>query len=128
MKKKLLAVLIPLGIVIVLLAGFYLSTGGKCGAVYMTDFTVTEDGSVIVLEAGVAASAGYLRTAETRADGNILKVTFYRTFGINNPIGSWNLFPLDLPENCNEIHIWRDDGEFVKILEKNTDGEWVESE
>lgn len=128
MKKKLTAALIPVGIVVILLSAFFFITGGRCGDVSLSGFTVTDDGSVMVLEAGVATSAGYLRAVSTKSDGNVLYVTFYRTFGINNSIGSRHLFPIELPEECTEIHIWRYEKGFVKTLEKNEDGTWSSTE
>lgn len=123
--KKLLKILLPsLLIVIAFITVYILVIGGRIGGVYVNDFTVTEDGGTMILEAGVSASAGYLRKADTEHEDGKAYITFYRTYGINNPNGAKAQFPIKL-DGCTEVYIWsgRDAG-FVKVLEMQN-GEWI---
>ncbi len=95
--------------------------------IILGDFSISEDGSEIILNVGVATSMGYIRGF--RDNGGGVKphyLTFYSTFGgLNSSFGSKNTFILELTPDDTEIYFNRADGGYELVLQKNVDtGEW----
>jgi len=124
-KKKFIYIVI----FIILVALVWIIGSGfiKRTDVYLSDYSVSKDGSEITLQVGVAGSMGYIRdflndTNETE----IMEMQFYSTFGgFNSSIGAKNEFVILLNPECREIYFYHNDG-FDLVLQKNQDtGEWV---
>lgn len=124
MKKKLIIIFI---FIILVVAVWMISSGFiKRTDVYLVDYSVSEDGSEITLQVGVAGSMGYVRdflndTNETE----IMEMQFYSAFGgFNSSIGAKNEFVILLNPDCHEIYFYHNDG-FNLVLQKNqATGEW----
>ena len=83
MKKKCLAAVLVFA---ALLACYLFGTGFmKNGAVYVADFAVSEDGSMITLNVGVGVSAGYVRklAVHQQAGGKLYLDPYYAFGGFN---------------------------------------------
>ncbi len=104
----------------------YVSTGFvKRTDVAIVDFTLSPDGTQMTIRTGVMSSAGYVRDISVKKDGDVLKLSFYKTFsGINNKHGAKNEFTFELPDNINEIHVYRDRYNYSVALAKNISGQW----
>lgn len=124
--KKIIAV----AVVIAILAAIYLFGTGflKCTDVFLTDYSVTEDGAAIRLEIQSASSMGYVRGFQDNGGGaKPHYLTFYRTFGgINSVLGMKKTFLLAIAPEDTEIYFNRPDGGYELVLQKDADtGEWI---
>lgn len=117
--KKVIIILV----IIILLVTVLVVTGGKRTDVALRDFQVSEDGSKITLNTMVTSSAGYTRKLKVKQGGDNKYITFYSTFGINNPIGSKDIFEIDLNSSCEEIYFYKGDGGYRLVLQKESN-EW----
>jgi len=125
MKKK--SIIILVFVILVAVAWIIGSGFIKRKDVYLVDYSLSEDGSEITLQVGVAGSMGYVRdflndTNETE----IMEMQFYSAFGgFNSSIGAKNEFVILLNSECREIYFYHNDG-FDLVLQKNQNtGEWV---
>lgn len=126
MKKK---IIVSIAIIILLIASFLIGTGFlKRTDVVLGDFTISEDGSEITLNVGVASSMGYIRNFKDKGGGvKPHYLTFYSTFGgLNSSFGSKNTFTLELIPDDTEIYFNRAAGGYELVLVKNEEtGEWI---
>lgn len=110
MKKK--SIIILVFVILVAVAWIIGSGFIKRKDVYLVDYSLSEDGSEITLQVGVAGSMGYVRdflndTNETE----IMEMQFYSAFGgFNSSIGAKNEFVILLNSECREIYFYHNDG------------------
>ena len=78
------------------------STSYPLSSAIPTEFTVSPDGTATV-RVSVVSSVGYVRDCriDTRDDG--LYLTFYSTYGLNNPNGARDTFTISCPQNAIEF-------------------------
>ncbi len=124
MKKTFIIILafaILVSVVWVIGSGF-----NKRTDVFLSDYSVSEDGNEITLQVGVLSSMGYVRgflndTNKTE----VMEMQFYSTFGgLNSSIGAKGEFVIILNPECREIYFYHNDG-FDLVLQKNhATGEW----
>ncbi len=125
MKRKLLAALV----IVCICAAFFIGTGfRKCTDVFLTDYSVAEDGTAIRLDVQTASSMGYVRGYQH--DGGGVKphyLTFYHTFGgPNSSLGTKITFLLSIAPEDTEIFFNRPDGGYALVLQKNAaTGQWM---
>lgn len=120
MKKKIAVVLAVIVVVLGLL--YFIGTGFiEQTSVVLTDYTISEDGSEIVLHISTSASLGYVRGYKDEGGG--IKphyLHFYSAFGgLNGSWGSKNEFVLKLAPDDTEIYFSRGDGGYALVLAKN---------
>lgn len=124
MKKKKIIILI---ILILLMASWIIASGFiKRTDVYLTSYSVSEDGEEITLKVSVASSMGYIRDFLNESNkAEIMKLRFHSTFGgFNSSLGAKNEFVIPLDPNCSEIYFYTNDG-FNLVLEKSPEtGKW----
>lgn len=128
MKKKL--VIVAIAAVAIFLV-YFIGTGFmKNGSVYINEYAVSEDGSKITLDIGVATSAGYIRDVTvSQQEGGKLYIDCYAAFGgINGCIGAKSRFTLPIEEGTTIIGIYRDKDCYEEVLYKDTDGSWKRHE
>jgi hypothetical protein len=123
MKKRIVIVTI---LIIIVVLGLLLSTGGKMAGIFLDDYSISEDGKVMILKVGVASSMGYVRTYKAKQDENKIYLTFYSTFGLNSKISAKNTFQINLNPSINEIYFYRGDTGYDLILKKNEEtNNWI---
>ena len=115
--KKFLIILIFIVVAIVLL--FFFGIGGKRTDVFLSDFTISEDGTRLKLNVGVTSSAGYIKTLHVKQGGDNKYITFFSTFGVNNKFGATNEFEIDLDTFCQEIYFYTGDGRIQISFKKS---------
>jgi len=100
MKKVVIFVLI----MVICLIGVYVFiplplpiTGGKMGNVAV-EYTLSEDETTISIKTKIYSSIGAIKTYKAKQDGDKLYITFYSTFGLNNPNGAKNDFDIDITD------------------------------
>lgn len=124
-KRKLLSFAILL---IIIFASYWIGTGLlERSDVVLVDYSVSEDGTEITLNAGVSGSMGYIRGYKDKGGGvKPHYITFYATFGgLNSAFGSKNEFVLQLSPNDTEIYFNRADGGYEVVLVKDEEtGRW----
>lgn len=124
-NKKLLAIIAVIGI---LMASFVVGTGfTKRTDVILTDYSVSENGTKIILKTSVESSMGYIRGFKN--DGGGVKphyLTFYATFGgINSTFSAKDKFVLEVDEDDSEVYFNRTDGGYELVLQKDAEtGVW----
>jgi len=124
-KKK---VVLIIAIIVVLIASFLIGTGFmKRTDVVLGAYSISDDGSKITLNVGVASSMGYIRNFKDNGGGvKPHYLTFYSTFGgLNSSFGAVNSFVLELAKEDTEIYFNRPNSGYELVLVKNVDtGEW----
>lgn len=114
-------------VILAVYAVYFFGTGFlKIGAAYIGDYTVSEDGSEITLDIGVAASAGFIRSAKIhQQEGGKLYIDCYAAFGgFNGSIGAKSSFTLPLDEDTESIGIYRNQNCYAVVLRKDAEGVW----
>lgn len=105
MKKRtlVLAILMIAAGILFVLPGFEKRTD-----VYLLDFSISEDGSVMTLKTMPAGSMGFIRSMETETAGNEIHCSFYRTFGgLNSGIGAKSCFQMKIDDSIEKIYFDR---------------------
>lgn len=128
MKNKKLILISVIAVIVILTASFFVGTGFiERTDVILTDYSVSEDGTQITLNASVSSSMGYIRGFKNNGGGvKPHYLTFYSTFGgLNSKFGAKNEFVLEVNEDDSEIYFNRAGGGYELVLQKNTEtGEW----
>ena len=125
MKKAIISIVIVLAV----LAGVWMVGTGfrREPAAFFYDYSVSDDGTVMTIHAGVAGSMGHIRKAVVRRneDGEI-RLDFLSAFGgLNGSIGARNTFEIPLEENSTSVSIYQGSG-YLPVLTKDPDsGEWT---
>ena len=124
MKK----VMIISAVVIVALIGTYLIGTGllKESEAYISDYTVSADGSEITIDVGVASSIGYVRKVSVyQQQGGKLYLDCYSAFGgLNGSWGAKSTYTIPLDDNTTTIALYRNTNYYEVVLEKESDGVW----
>ena len=124
--KKIITIIL-LGAV-TLTASYLIGTGYITnGCVYLGEYNVSEDGTEITFNAGVASSMGFIRGYKDEGGGvkpHYLK--FYSAFGgLNGSWGAKSEFVLPLNADDTEIYFYRGNGGYELVLQKNEEsGLW----
>ena len=125
MKRKIIVVSVSF---VVLLAAFFIGTGFmKNPNVVLGDYSISEDGSKVILYTGMANSMGYVRGYKNNGGGvKPHYLTFYSAFGgLNSSLGAKNAFTLELEPDDTEIYFNRADGGYELVLVKDEKtGKW----
>ena len=102
MNKKLVIIVT---VIIILIFAIFIITGFKERTdVFLTDYSVSEDGTKITLNVSISSSMGYTRGLKVKQGGDNKYITFYSTFGgFNSKIGAKNKFEIELNASCTEI-------------------------
>lgn len=129
MKKAVRITLVAIiTLVIVLQASHYIITGFCVRTdVGLEYYSVSEDGSEIILRTSIWSSMGFTRGFKD--DGGGAKphyLTFYSTFGgLNSKFGAQNEHILKLDPGDNEIYFNRQDSGYELVLKKDETGKWI---
>ncbi len=108
---------------------FFVSSGFKKRTdVYLQDFSVSEDGSVITVWTALAGSMGFIRAIETEQTGSALHCSFYCAFGgFNSGIGAENCFAIHADASVETIYFDRGEEAGALVLERDAaTGEWAQ--
>lgn len=127
--KKFLPVLLAFLVGVSLGVLFILPGFQKRTDVYLQDFSVSEDGSVITMQMFTIGSMGYIRAMETRQVRNEIHCSFYSCFGgLNSNFGAKSRFEIRLKDFTNPAEsIYLDRAGLGQlVLERDPDtGEWT---
>lgn len=125
--KKIITIIIAL---VILLSGVYFIGSGfvKNSSVYITDYTVSEDGKEITVETAVSSSVGYIRKANIKSADGKLYIDFYNAFGgLNGKLGAKNTFTFPLIGDVELIALYRNTDCYETVL-INDNGQWQRTE
>lgn len=121
MKKK---IVIGISFIIFVLLAIYFATGFiKRTDVILNEYSLSEDGTKMILHVKVASSMGYVRAINVKKGSYI---SFYQTFGgLNFKLGAKNMYEIELDPYCTEIYFYKGDKGYRKVLQKNQEtNEW----
>lgn len=123
MKKKFL---LPAVIAVLLLAYILGSGFMKCSSVYVSDFSVSDDGQEMTIRVFSASSAGYIRkvTVHQQYGGKLYLDCISAFGGINGSIGARSEFSVPLAEDTGRIALYRAPDCYEEILKKDSSGLW----
>ena len=124
MKKK---IFVAVAIVIALVCIYFIGSGFiKNSSACIGEYSVSEDGTEITMNIGVASSVGYIRKVEVHQQENgKMCIDCYSAFGgINGRIGAKTVFTLSLNDDTNMIAIYRGNNHYEEVLQKDTSGVW----
>ena len=111
-----------LAILIIIAVGMLFVSSGfeKRTDVYLMDFSVSEDDSVITIKILLSGSMGYIRDIKTERVNDAIHCSFYSTFGgLNSGIGAKNRFEIQLDDYSVKIYFDRGNGAEDLVLEKD---------
>lgn len=126
MKKKKIIIL-SIALVMIIVMALFIGTGfTKLTNVFLNDYSVSEDGTTLTMNVGIASSMGYIRDYNVKLGGTNKYITFYPCFGgFNSNIGAKNEFEIETPVECDEIYFYHGDGGYTLVLQRNdVTGEW----
>lgn len=126
--KKFKNICILVFIIVVGILAFYLVGSGfqKQGNAYISDFSVSEDGTEIIIKMHVSNSIGYIRkVSENQESCERLYLDCYSAFGgINGSIGAKDEFTIKVAEETKVIALYRNTNCYEEVLKKNEFNEW----
>ncbi len=121
--KKCKNICIVVFIIIVGILAFYFVGSGfqKQGSTYISDFSVSEDGTEITVKVQVSNSVGYIRkVSEDQQNGERLYLDCYSAFGgINGSIGAKEEFTIKVAEEAKVIALYRNANCYEEVLTIN---------
>ncbi len=122
------ALTIAVILIIVLIITYLFGTGLlKRGDVVLTDFYVSEDGTMLTFSTSIMTAMGYTRGFKDNGGGvKSHYLDFYSTFGgLNSKFGAKNNFELELDGDDCEVYFRRSDGGYELVLKKDDEsGIW----
>lgn len=125
-KKVILCVL---SLIIILIGIWVIGTGfTKNSSVFIDDYSISNDGSIMKIDVGVGSSVGSIRKVNVhkQEDGKIY-LDFISAFGgINGSIGAKSTFEIPIDKDCQEIAIYRSNNQYETVLKKDIDSDkWI---
>lgn len=127
MKRRLKVLAIIFVVIIIIIGALFVGSGFlKRGDVILDDFSISEDGTKMMLTVSISSSMGYTRGCSVKQDGDYQYVTFYSTFGaLNSSLGAKNKVEIELDSSCKGIYFYHHDGSYRMVLQKNeSTNEW----
>ena len=122
MDKRRNLVWVSVCIVLMLaLCGLVLPFGGRAQDAY-AEVEMLVNGRTRI-HTGIVSSVGYVRNMEMTVEGEEAYLDFYRTFGINQPIGARNEFIVRIPYEVQRMYVWQF-GEDHLLYVRGADGGW----
>lgn len=96
--------------------------------VYLQDFSISEDGSVITLRTALSGSMGYIRDMEAEQIGGGIHCSFYSAFGgLNSGFGAKNSFQIKVDGSVEKIYFDRGEEPDDLVLERDgAAGAWAQ--
>lgn len=125
MKKTLYRICVML---VVCIGLWMVGTGfRKEPSAFVDDYSLSEDGSVLTIHAGVGSSMGFIRKAAVsqRADG-ALRLTFLSAFGgWNGSIGAKTTYEILLDQNVSSVFLYQGDHDRLILKKDAGSGAWA---
>ena len=114
--------------VIIALAAVYVVGSGflKIPSAYISDFTVSDDGSEMTVHVGVGSSVGFVRkVAVHQQEGGKLYLDCCAAFGgVNGSLGAKSEYTVKLNEDTEMIALYRSTDCYEEVLRKDENGDW----
>ncbi len=125
-RKKIRRYILLISVVLLLAAYLVLPGFLPLSAIFVEDYSVSDDGSAITLTVANASSMGFVRTLHAKEDSGTLNLTPIAAFGsINGRILACNTFTFPLSEDTTIIAFYRGKDCFETTLLQDETGAWV---
>ena len=88
--------------------------------VFVSDFSLLDDGKALTVQIGVASSMGYVRSLESVGvkDGVLLLNAYSAFGGLNGSVGAKDTYALPVAEDVSAVALCRGSGNYEIVLEK----------
>lgn len=98
----------------------------KNSSAFIQDYTVSDDGTEMKITVGVGSSVGSIRKVSVhKQEGGKLYLDCISAFvGINGSFGAKNNYVISLDDDINSISLYRNDGSYEMVLERDALGKW----
>lgn len=121
-------VLMIIAAAVILSAGCYFIGSGffRLTDVFIEDYSVSADGTVMTVKIAAAGSVGHVRKITVRkGEDGVLYMDCRSAFGgINGSLGAKDVFTVPLDEKTEAIAILRDADRYENVLRKDESGSW----
>lgn len=126
-KKKWIPILLVFLIGVAAGIQFVLPGFQKSTDVFLQDFSVSGDGSVVTVETFSVSSMGFIRSMEAKQIGGEIHCSFYRAFGgLNSRFGAKNRFEIQAGGSAGRIYFDRGTSLDQLVLERDAGtGVWT---
>ena len=131
MKKPIKIAVVVISVIVFLIALYLLLPGfTKQESVYISDYTVSDDGKEMTIKIGVSSSVGYVRKVSVHQQhGGKLYLDCYSAFGgINGSWGAKSEYIIQLDEETEAIALYRNSDCYEVVLNKTEDGKWIQKD
>ena len=113
---------------IILLFGVYMILPGftRLTSVFISDYSLSDDGSEMTINVSVASSVGFVRkVAVNQQEGGKLCLDCYAAFGgINGSIGAKSEHTVKLDKDTEVIALYKNNDCYEEVLRKDENGNW----
>lgn len=110
-----------------LFAVYFIGSGFiKTSSVYVSDFSVSDDGSEITLRLSMSSSAGSVRKVAVHQQhgGKLCLDCYYAFGGINGSIGAKSEYTVPVFSDTDTIAIYQNSDCYKVVLLKDDSGNW----
>ena len=112
----------------VLLFGVYMILPGftRLTSVYISDYSLSDDGSEMTINVSVTSSVGFVRkVAVHQQESGKLCLDCYAAFGgINGSIGAKSEHTVKLDKDTEVIALYKNNNCYEEVLRKDENGNW----
>ncbi len=121
-------ILLGIAAAAILLFGIYMILPGftRLTSVYISDYSLSDDGSEMTINVSVASSVGFVRKVVVhQQEGGKLYLDCYAAFGgINGSIGAKSEHTIKLDEDTEIIALYKNNNCYEEVLRKGENGNW----
>ena len=130
-KKKSIVLALVAMVALAIFCAIVIAPGfSKQGNAYITDYSVSEDGTEMTITIGLFTSMGYVREVSVHQQhGGKLYLDCYSAFGgLNGSWGAKDTYTIPLEEDTEIIALYRAANCYETVLEKDANGVWQHAE
>ena len=92
----------------------------------IVSYHITHNGRYIVFDTGIDASAGEIRCISKIVREDKMFISFYSKSALDKSVKGEYIFPVKLPEKCNEIYLYRGKDNYQPVVYKDKySGKWM---
>ncbi len=101
-------------------------TSKKMPDAEIVSYHITHNGRYLVINTGIDAPAGEIRCISKSVREDKMFISFYSKSALDKGTKEEYIFPVKLPENCNEIYLYKGKDNYQMSLYKDKDsGKWM---
>ena len=102
-------------------------TSRKMPEADIAGYHLTHNGKYIVFDTGADSPAGEIRCVSRSVRDNKMFISFYSKSAFDKNMYAEYIFPVKLPEQCDEIYVYRENGYSLDLYKDKISGIWLRS-